>query len=82
MPLRYSRGLRKFSIGHGLDVVMVGNAAAAIQGAPITTIDIDFLFRKTPLNVKRLKAVTADLGAVMMKPYYPPDDMFRITRDD
>jgi predicted nucleotidyltransferase len=67
---------------HGLDVVMVGNAAAAIQGAPVTTIDVDFLFRKTPVNVKKLKAVTAELKAVMMRPYYPADDMFRISRDD
>ena len=36
-------------------MVMVGNAAAAIQGAPVTTVDIDFLFRKTPVNVKKLK---------------------------
>jgi hypothetical protein len=35
---------------HGLEVVMIGNAAAALQGAPVTTIDIDFLFRKTPAN--------------------------------
>jgi len=33
-----------------LEVVMIGNAAAALQGAPVTTIDIDFMFRKTPQN--------------------------------
>jgi hypothetical protein len=67
---------------HRLDVVMVGNAAAAIQGAPITTVDIDFLFRKTPVNVRKLKALTAELKGVMMRPYYPAVDMFRIMRDD
>ena len=30
---------------HRLDVVMIGNAAAALQGSPVTTMDIDFLFR-------------------------------------
>jgi hypothetical protein len=37
--------------------VLVGNAAAAIQGAPGTTLDYDFMFRHTPLNMKKLKKV-------------------------
>ena len=42
---------------HGLEAVLIGNAAAAIQGAPITTIDMDFLFRRTPANLKKLPAI-------------------------
>ena len=33
---------------HRLDAVLVGNAAAALQGSPVTTVDFDFMFRKTP----------------------------------
>jgi len=39
-----------------LEAVMVGNAAAALHGAPVTTLDIDFMFRKTPTNMRKLKA--------------------------
>jgi len=53
---------------HGLDVVMIGNAAAALQGAPVTTIDIDFLFRKTPANLKKLKAIATELEAMILAP--------------
>lgn len=38
-----------------LEVVLIGNAAAAIQGAPVTTIDFDFMFRDTPTNLRKIK---------------------------
>jgi hypothetical protein len=41
----------------GLEVILVGNAAAALHGAPVTTIDFDFLFRPTPGNIRKLKTV-------------------------
>lgn len=59
---------------HGLEAVLIGNAAAALQG--------DFLFRKTPANLKKLKAIASDLGAVILRPYYPVSGLFRIVRDD
>ena len=67
---------------HRLEAVMVGNAAAALHGAPVTTMDIDFMFRKTPTNLKKLKAVAHDLRAVILKPYYPVSDLFRVVSDE
>ncbi|MEX0641623.1 MAG: hypothetical protein WD468_02925 [Pirellulales bacterium] len=61
---------------------MVGNAAAALRGAPVTTLDIDFMFRKTPANLKKLKAIAASLGASILKPYYPVSDLYRIINDE
>lgn len=67
---------------HGLEAVLIGNAAAALQGAPVTTIDVDFLFRKTPANIAKLKALSRDLDAVVLRPFYPVSGLFRIARDE
>ena len=64
------------------DVVLIGNAAAALQGAPVTTVDFDFMFRKTPVNRRKLKELAGRLGAVVLRPYYPASDLFRVVRDD
>lgn len=65
-----------------LEAVLIGNAAAALQGAPVTTIDFDFLFRKTARNLTKLKALARALGAVVLRPYYPASDLYRVVRDD
>ena len=67
---------------NGLEAILIGNAAAALQGAPVTTLDLDFLFRKTPANLRKLKGVARGLGAVILRPYYPASDLFRLTRDE
>lgn len=66
----------------GLEAVLIGNAAAALRGAPVTTVDLDFLFRRTPRNVQKLKQLAARLHATVLRPYYPVSDLFRIVRDD
>lgn len=65
-----------------LDAVLIGNAAAALHGAPVTTIDFDFLFRRTPRNLAKLKALARGLGALVLRPYYPASDLYRVVRDD
>src|SRR5271166_4825386 len=65
-----------------LEAVLIGNSGAAIQGAPVTTLDIDFLIRKTPANITKLKRLAVSLGAVVFTPFYPVSGFFRLTRDD
>jgi hypothetical protein len=65
-----------------LEAVLIGNAAAALQGAPVTTVDFDFMFRKTPANLRKLKAFARELNATILRPYYPPSDLFRVSNDD
>ena len=67
---------------NGLEAILIGNAAAALQGAPVTTVDFDFLIRKTPRNTRRLKAVAKALDAVVFRPFYPSSGMVRMSRDD
>ncbi|MGH9253601.1 MAG: nucleotidyltransferase [Vicinamibacterales bacterium] len=66
----------------GLEAVLIGNAAAALQGAPVTTVDLDFLFRRTPRNLAKLKVVARALRATILTPYYPASDLYRMVRDD
>jgi hypothetical protein len=40
-----------------LEVVLIGNAAASIQGAPLTTLDFDFMLRNVPQNRVKLKSI-------------------------
>ncbi len=65
-----------------LEAVLIGNAAAALEGAPVTTVDFDFLFRKNPRNMAKLKQLAKLLNATLLRPYYPVSDLFRIARDE
>ena len=66
---------------HRLDAVLIGNAAAALQGSPVTTVDLDFMFRKTPGNLRKLRRIADDLDAVVLHPYYPASELYRVVRD-
>jgi hypothetical protein len=44
-------------------------------------LDLDFMFRKTPSNLRKIKGVADDLEAVVMRPYYPASDLYRVVRD-
>jgi predicted nucleotidyltransferase len=65
-----------------LEAVLIGNAAAAIQGAPVTTVDFDFMFRSTPANLAKLKRFARRLDAVILRPYYPASALHRVMNDD
>lgn len=66
----------------GLEAVLVGNAAAALQGAPVTTLDFDFMFRKTPADLRKLKALARKLSGRILSPYYPASDLYRVVVEE
>lgn len=52
----------------GVELIVVGGAAAVLQGAPTTTLDLDIVHRRTPENVQRLLKVLGDLDARFRDP--------------
>jgi predicted nucleotidyltransferase len=66
----------------GLEAILIGNAAAALQGAPVTTLDFDFMFRATSTNLAKLKRFAGLLDAVILRPYYPVSNLYRVVNDE
>jgi hypothetical protein len=52
----------------GVELIVVGGAAAVLQGAPVTTQDLDIVHRRTPANVTRLLEVLTELDAFAREP--------------
>ena len=65
-----------------LEAVLIGNAAAALHGAPVTTLDFDFLFRETTTNLAKLKQLAKDCDAMILRPFYPVSKLYRVVNDD
>jgi hypothetical protein len=72
---RIVRALRKAR----LEAILIGNAAAAIQGAPVTTVDFDFLIRDTARSVAKIRSFARELGASAVMPYEPASRMVRVS---
>lgn len=54
----------------GIEAIVIGSVAALLQGAPITTEDMDVLVRDTPRNREKLRDLERRLGrkAVQVSP--------------
>jgi predicted nucleotidyltransferase len=63
-----------------LDAVIIGNAAAALQGVPVTTQDIDLFIRDTPQNAEKIQQLVSALGSGVQasRPFEPMSRMIRI----
>jgi hypothetical protein len=49
---------------NNVEFIVVGMTAGVLQGAPVTTFDLDILHRRGPDNVARLLRVLAEIEAV------------------
>jgi len=66
---------------HGVEHVVVGAAAAVLDGAPMTTFDLDLVFEPGDANRERLLAALDELDAVYWDPlrrkFRPTDERLR-----
>lgn len=53
-----------------IEFILVGGLAAVVQGAPVTTMDVDIVQKQSTKNISKLFAVLKSIGAV----YRRPDD--------
>lgn len=60
---QFSEILRLLAAGD-VEFVVVGMTAGILHGAPVTTVDLDVVHRRSPVNVERLLRVLGDLDAV------------------
>jgi predicted nucleotidyltransferase len=51
----------------GVDFILVGGLAAVIQGAPVTTMDVDIVHSQAPQNIDRLLAFLRTVAAVQRR---------------
>lgn len=50
-----------------LEAVMIGNAAAAINGAPVTTLDVDFIVPKTNQTYRGIALLAQKTDSVLQE---------------
>jgi hypothetical protein len=62
-PARFAEILQLLTAGE-VEFIVVGMTAGILQGAPVTTLDLDVVHRRTPENVARLLRVLEGLDAV------------------
>jgi len=53
---------------HGVDFIVVGGIAAILQGSPLTTEDVDVVYRSASENLLRLATALVDLDAAYADP--------------
>lgn len=56
---------------HEVDFILVGGVAAILEGAPVSTFDVDIVFQTTDDNQRRLLAALKDLEARYLDPAGP-----------
>ena len=66
-PARLREALRALA-EHGVEHIVVGGVAAVLEGAPISTFDLDLVYQRSRENVERLLAALAALDASYRDP--------------
>src|SRR5262245_1653729 len=60
---RYAEILRLLA-SNDVEFIVVGMTAGVLHGAPVTTLDLDIVHRRTPENIERLLRVLREIDAI------------------
>ena len=52
----------------GVDFILVGGLAAVVQGAPVTTLDVDIVHNRSPENIAKLLSFLKSINAFHRRP--------------
>lgn len=63
MPASDFRAILRALSACGVDFIVVGGVSAALQGAPVTTYDVDVVHSRQPENIARLLTALVSLDA-------------------
>jgi hypothetical protein len=63
MPATDFRAVLRVLLEHGVDFIVVGGVAAVLEGAPISTFDLDIVHSRAINNVQRLEGALSALDA-------------------
>ena len=63
----------------GIDFILVGGLAAVVQGAPVTTMDVDIVHNRSPKNIAKLVASLNSIEAFHRR---PDDKVIKPKEDD
>ena len=63
LPNRLESLLRYLEAG-GIDFILVGGLAGVLNGAAVTTFDVDIVHSRTPENITKTMALLESLDAV------------------
>lgn len=61
-----------------IEFILVGGLAAVIQGAPVTTMDVDILYKRSPENALKLFSFLQSIHAI----YRRPDDKIIVPKKE
>ena len=63
----------------GVKFILVGGLAAVVQGAPVTTMDVDIVHERSPENIARLLSFLKSIDAFHRR---PDDEIIEAQEDD
>jgi len=66
-PIKFLDALRLL-VAHDVEFMVVGGVGAILEGAPISTFDLDILIRPSPGNLERLLPALTELGSRYLDP--------------